>query len=194
MFVCELMRHFAPAAIVTVFNGARKHERNTGGFMALEVISAKISAIVHATEDVDRVLRALSRVFPEGSLPSKAETRKFDGHYGNDIRIVDLSIRGPPARSFLKYLWKSLPSFDRASILEALDKHLDPSGGLHLRLDKEEVFRGTLRMKDQDPIKIHLSFRKEFKSNLDLSQGIKQLLESLESRQTYSNVRPEIVG
>jgi RNA binding exosome subunit len=149
--------------------------------MTLEVISAKISAIVHATEDVDRVLQALSRVFPEGSLPSNPDTRRFDGHYGNEIRIVDLSIRGAAARSFLTYLWKSLASFDRASILNALDKHLDPSGGLHLRLDKEEVFRGILRIKDQDPIKIHLSFRKGIKSNLDLYQGIKQLLESLEN-------------
>jgi len=149
--------------------------------MRLEVISAKISAIVHATEDADRVLQALSRVFPEGSLPSNTETRRFNGHYGNEIRIVDLSIRGATARSFLKYLWKGLGSFDRALILDTLDKHLDPSGGLHLRLDKEEVFRGVLRMKDQDPIKIHLSFRKEIKSGLDLNQGIKQLLESLEN-------------
>jgi RNA-binding protein len=148
--------------------------------MGLEVISAKISAIVHATEDADRVLQALRRLFPDGSLPSKAETRRFDGHYGNEIRIVDLSIRGAPARSFLKYLWKNLPSFDRASILDALERHLDPSGGLHLRLDKEEVFRGAFRVKDQDPIKIHLSFRKEIKSNLDPNLGIKQLLESLE--------------
>ncbi len=74
-----------------------------------------------------------------------------------------------------------MTSFDRALILDTLDKHLDPSGGLHLRLDKEEIFRGVLRMKDQDPIKIHLSFRKEIKSGLDLNQGIKQLLESIEN-------------
>jgi len=148
--------------------------------MRLEVISAKISAIVHATEDVDRVLQALSRVFPDGSRPSKTETRRFNGHYGNEIRIVDLSIRGTPARSFLKYLWKCLASFDRALLLDTLDKRIDPGGRLHLRLDKEEVFRGILRMKDQDPIKIQLSFRKGVKSNLDPNQGIKQLLESLE--------------
>lgn len=147
----------------------------------MEVISAKISAIVHATEDVDRVLHALSQVFPEGSFPSKAETRRFNGHYGNDIRIVDVTIRGATARLFLIYLWKGLASFDRALILRSLDKHLDPGGGLHLRLDKEELFRGMFRLKDQDPIKIHLSFRKEIKSDLDLNHGIKQLLESLEN-------------
>ena len=147
----------------------------------MEVFSAKISAIVHATEDVDRVLQALSRVFPEGALPSKAETRRLHGHYGNEIRIVELSIRGAPARSFLLHLWKSLPSFDRASILGALSNHLDPSSGLHLRLDKEEAFSGVLRMKDQDPIKIQLSFRRRIKSNLEPEEEIKQLLDSLEN-------------
>jgi RNA binding exosome subunit len=147
----------------------------------LEVVSARISAIVHATEDVDRVIQALSRVFPKESLPSKAETRKFHGHYGNEIRMIDLSIRAAPARSFLEHLWRKLPSHDRTLILEALDKHLDLNGGLHLRLDKEEAFRGVLRVKDQDPIKIHLSFRTEIKSNLGVNEGITQLLESLEN-------------
>ncbi len=95
--------------------------------------------------------------------------------------MVELSIRGAPARSFLVHLWKSLPSFDRASILGALSSHLDQSGGLHLRLDKGEAFRGILRMKDQDPIKIQLSFRKRIKSNLEPEQEIKQLLDSLEN-------------
>ena len=161
--------------------------------MRLEVISAKISAIVHATEDLERVLQSLRRLFPDASLPSKAETRRFGGHYGNEIRIVDVSVRGSAAHSFLKYLWTGMVSFDRASILEALDKHLEPSGVLHLRLDKEEAFRGVFRIKDQDPIKIQLSFKKEIKSDLDPSQGIKQLLESLENSWGHSD-RSEIVG
>src|SRR5256885_4529294 len=141
------------------------------GVPELEVISAKISSIVHATEDVDRVLQSLSRVFPEGALPSKAETRRFHGHYSNEIRTVELSIRGALARSFLDHLWKSLPSFDRASILGALGSHLDASGGLHLRLDKEQVFRGIIRMKDQDPIKIQFSFWRRSKSNMETQEG-----------------------
>lgn len=95
--------------------------------------------------------------------------------------MVNLTIRGGPARSFLEHLWKNLPSLDRASVLDALDKHLDPTGRLHLRLDKQEVFRGILRMKDQDPIKIHLSFQRRVKSDLELTEGIKQFLESLEN-------------
>lgn len=78
-------------------------------------------------------------------------------------------------------------SFDRVSILDALDKHLDPSGVLHLRLDKQEAFRRMFRVKDQDPIKIQVSFKKEIKSDLDPIQGIKQLLESLENSWGHSD-------
>src|SRR5438552_18759822 len=117
------------------------------GVPELEVISAKISSIVHATEDVDRVLQSLSRVFPEGALPSKAETRRFHGHYGNEIRTVELSIRGARARSFLYHLWTSLPRFDRASILGALGSHLDASGGLPFSLVMGPVLRGIIRLK-----------------------------------------------
>jgi RNA binding exosome subunit len=140
----------------------------------------KVSAIVHATEDVDRVLLALRRVFPDSSFPAKVETRRFVGHYGNEIRMVDVSIRGVTSRSLLEHLWKSLASFDRASILDHLDQHLDSGGGLHLRLDKEEVLRGFFRMKDQDPIKIQLSFGRRIKSDVELNDEVKRLLESLE--------------
>lgn len=151
------------------------------GANRLEVVSARISAIVHATEDLDRVLQALGRLFPEGSIPSKAETGRFHGHHGNEIRIVDVSIRGAPVRSFLDHLWRNLPSLDRASVLSGLDKHLDSSGWVHLRLDKEEVFRGVLRLKDQDPIKIQLSFQTRIKSDLGRKDAIRHLLESLEN-------------
>ena len=160
----------------------------------MEVVSARISAIVHATEDVDRVLQALRRVFPDESIPSKAETRRFHGHYGNEIQMVDVSIRGSSARSFLEYMWKSLPSVDRASVLHALDKHVDSNGGLHLRLDKEEVFQGVLKLKDQDPIKIQLSFARRTKFEVGLNEGIRQLLESLENSLGNSTEHLEMAG
>lgn len=147
----------------------------------LDVLSGKVSAIVHATEDIDRVLQALAQLFPERSLPSKAETRRFHGHHGNEIRMVEVSFRGASARSLLEYLWKSLSSFDRASILDALDKHLESNGVLHLRLDKEEVFRGVLKMKEQDPIKIQLSFERGIKSDFEPNEEVKRLLKSLEN-------------
>jgi RNA binding exosome subunit len=147
----------------------------------VEVASARVSAIVHATEDAERVHQALIRLFPNGFLSSKRETRRFYGHYGNEIHMIDLSIRGGLANSLLAHVWKSLASFDRALVLSELDSHVDTSGALHLRFDKEEAFRGIVKLKDQDPIKIQLSFKVRIKSDLGPNQGIKQFLESLET-------------
>ena len=147
----------------------------------MEVASARVSAIVHSTEDADRVHQALIRVLPNGFLPSKTETRRFYGHYGNEIRMIDLSIRGGPANALFEHVWRSLTSIDRASVLRELDLHIDTSGALHLRFDKEEAFRGILKLKDQDPIKIQLSFRARTKSDVGPNKGIKQFLESLET-------------
>lgn len=160
----------------------------------MEVASARVSTIVHATEDADRVHQALIRVFPNGSVPSKTETRRFYGHHGNEIRMIDLSIRGAAANSLFEHVWKSLASFDQASILRELDAHVDASGALHLRLDKEEAFRGIVKLKDQDPIKIQFSFRTRIKSDLGPNEGIKQLLESLENSLANSTGLLETAG
>jgi RNA binding exosome subunit len=164
------------------------------GLARLEVVSARISAIVHATEDTDRVLQAVRQVFPDGTFPSKPETRKFNGHYGNEIGMITLSVRGTPARLFLEHIWKNLPSCESASILDALDVHLDPNRGLHLRLDKQEASRGRLKMKDQDPIKVHLSFQTRIKSDLGLGEGVKLLLESLENSLGKSSPHSRAAG
>jgi RNA binding exosome subunit len=95
--------------------------------------------------------------------------------------MIDLSIRGGTANALFEHVWKSLTSHDRASVLRELDLHVDTSGALHLRFDKEEAFRGILKLKDQDPIKIQLSFRARIKSDVGPNQGIKQFLESLET-------------
>jgi RNA binding exosome subunit len=155
----------------------------------VEVASARVSAIVHATEDADRVYQALIRVLPNGPLPSKTETRRFYGHHGNEIRMIGLSIRGGPANSLFENVWKSLTSFDRAAVLRELDLHVDTSGALHLRFDKEEAFRGILKLKNQDPIKVQLSFRASTKPYVGSNQGIKQFLESLETSLATSTGR-----
>ncbi len=137
---------------------------------------------------MDTVFQAVRQLFPKGTFPSKAETRKFNGHYGNEIGTINLFIRGPPAGLFLQHLWKSLPSFDRVSILDAMDMYIDLSGGLHLRLDKQEALHGILRLRNQDPIKIHLSLHTRVKSNLQPSEGIKQLLDSFENSKYHSKI------
>ena len=78
---------------------------------------------------------------------------------------------------FFSHLSRILPSGDRETLLNDLDTRLDEEGRLHLRLDKEQCFRGALRLKDQDPIKILVSFRKSSDPGLRLAEDIRQFLD-----------------
>ncbi len=78
---------------------------------------------------------------------------------------------------FFSHLSRILPSGDRETLLNDLDTRLDEEGRLHLRLGKEQCFRGALRLKDQDPIKILVSFRKSSDPGLRLAEDIRQFLD-----------------
>lgn len=143
----------------------------------MQVVSARISAIVHATEDSEKVIYAMRQACSRELFQSEPDRRALKGHYGNEISTVTLSMRGHPARLFFNHLWRMLPSGDRETLLNDLDTRLDEEGRLHLRLGKEQCFRGALRLKDQDPIKILVSFRKSSDPGLRLAEDIRQFLD-----------------
>jgi RNA binding exosome subunit len=144
----------------------------------VEVVSARISAIVHATEDPEKVINALSQTCSIQPFQSKLDRRELKGHYGNEISTLRLSLRSPSAGLFFINLWRMLPSLDRETLLNDLDTRLDADGRLHLRLDKEQCFRGVLRLKDQDPIKVEVSFRKALEHGLRLAEEVRQFLHA----------------
>ncbi len=143
----------------------------------MQVVSARISAIVHATENPEKVIYAMRQACPQELFQSKPDRRGLKGHYGNEISTVTLSLRGRPAGLFFSHLSRILPSGDRETLLNDLDTRLDEEGRLHLRLGKEQCFRGALRLKDQDPIKILVSFRKSSDPGLRLAEDIRQFLD-----------------
>jgi len=146
--------------------------------LPVQVVTARISAIVHATEDPEKVICALSQACSQDMFQPKADRRGLKGHYGNEISIVTMSLRGRPAALFFSHLWKTLPSRDRETLLNDLNNRLDDEGRLHLRLDKEQCFLGALRLKDPDPVKIEVSFRRASDPRLRFAEDVRQFLDS----------------
>ncbi len=121
-------------------------------------IAIRLSSIAHATEDPGKVLSAISNLHPSG-FSRILETTKAKGHFGNEIRILRLEARNvAQADSFLRSVLSRLSQGDRLVLRERLDEHLDSSGDLHLRFDKQEAFRGVLVLRDSDAIKAEVSF------------------------------------
>ncbi|MBS7624864.1 MAG: RNA-binding domain-containing protein [Candidatus Bathyarchaeia archaeon] len=119
-----------------------------------------VSFLAHATEEQEKVIAAAKNIFPpEYSNKISFSRDKLKGEYGNQIIFFKTQIREPDiAESLLLHLSLKLPSVDKEELLRHLPLHVD-KGSLYIRLDKQEAYRGRLRLCRADPIRIHVRFK-----------------------------------
>ena len=105
----------------------------------------------HATEEEERVERALAFAFREG------ETKRaiLEGHFGNSL--VRLSRRVDDA-SAIRAVWTKWSATNLPSIIgKDLDARVDEEGILHFRLDKQAAFLEEIQLAgDSDAIDVRL--------------------------------------
>jgi RNA binding exosome subunit len=117
-----------------------------------------VSSFAHATEDLDKVVRAIQNTNPQ-ELMEGINTERVRGHHGNQIIACYAILAGrPKAERFFNHLWANLPSLDRAILHSRAESQIDESGTLHIRLGKQEALKGRFTLKDDEPIKIEISF------------------------------------
>ncbi len=93
---------------------------------------AEIEVLVHATEDLDRVVEALRSFF--GDLPYIIQA--LEGHYGNPIYLIT---------AFLE---------DCRPLLKKLCPYVQPPQGRewHIRLDKQKLAKGEVSPSSSDDV------------------------------------------
>jgi RNA binding exosome subunit len=131
----------------------------TGMDSSVLAFSAKISTIIHATEDPEKVAKAI-RNLSLGEMPLGSTVNRAKGHHGNEIVTVVFTIRNAKnVEGFLRNIWNGLSQLDRTEVHSSLTSRIDNAGTLFLRIDKQDALRGRIRLQDTDPIKIAVSFR-----------------------------------
>ncbi|MFQ5908076.1 MAG: RNA-binding domain-containing protein [Thermoplasmata archaeon] len=101
---------------------------------------------VHATEEEDRVRRALA--FVSGvEDPSANQT---EGHHGNPITVLTATLsRAADIQSF----WGRVKAEGQlAPIVSELEHRIDGDGRLFLRFDKQEAYEGRLKLVRHDDV------------------------------------------
>lgn len=111
-------------------------------------------AYCHATEDEDRVVHALDSVCPAG----EDQRDVLEGQFGNPI--VRLVRRVDDSKDVLR-AWEI---WEKAGLIDAIrpqvDARTDKEGILHLRIDKQRAFEGTLApAKDEDSIDVRVKLK-----------------------------------
>lgn len=117
-----------------------------------------ISFFVHATEDQEKVLKAVGNCFPSITLSEIQFARNsLSGHYKNPITFFETRIKD---RNLIKTIITDLSSKieqkDKEFLLSERDKYLDEDGSLYIRADKQSIYNNVLCLCSADPIRIKI--------------------------------------
>lgn len=123
-------------------------------------VNAEISSIAHATEDPDKVARAVKNTLPP-ELQTKVALRRnhMTGHHKNPIirlgaRLSDREAVG----KLLESIGAGLMPLDRSALASEFRSFVDGKGVLYIRLDKQAAYFGNFRLRQDDPIRIKVKF------------------------------------
>src|ERR1700704_5462320 len=90
--------------------------------------SAKISTIIHATEDPRKIAQSIRSLSPS-EKPTGSTMRRAKGHHGNEIETVTFTIRNAKnVEDFLRNIWSNLSELDKTEIYSSLTSRIDDTG------------------------------------------------------------------
>jgi len=101
-------------------------------------------AFVAATEDEGRVREALGILAPLDRISATAA----EGHFGNEIKILEASLRKKEGQAFFQILREQLLTDDLQRLRREIPDRLEGDSHFHLRLDKQAAYKGLLRLTD----------------------------------------------
>lgn len=97
-----------------------------------------------ATEAEERVREALSIFVPLDSITAIAA----EGHFGNDIKILEATLKRKDGLAFFRILREQLPREELVKLRREMSSRVDDECHFHLRLDKQAAYKGTVRLTD----------------------------------------------
>lgn len=126
------------------------------------VQSVEISAIAHATDDLEKVESALAAILPDDLRGRDLFTRRYlEGHHRNPIVTFGSKLTKPAeVEAFTSHLFHQLSKNERLRIESSLPLCTDPEGNLYLRISRQKAFRGMIELNDDDPIRVKLKFNR----------------------------------
>ena len=112
-----------------------------------------LRAFVRSTEDPEKVIEAIRNICP--SIEKKElKIREHKGIYGNLFLSITYEGRKKEAEKIWRCLWDRLDEEDKAFLSKHVGEFIDEGGNLHIRIRKQDAFRGRIRLGTAGVIKI----------------------------------------
>lgn len=123
--------------------------------------AAEINLVLHATEDEDKVLKAIEETL---LVPSVRFSRSAsEGHYKNKILFQKAMLSSKEAALLAKKIISLLNSADRAYLSSQIDDYADEKGNLYIRLDKQRICQGKVSLSETDAIRVRFKPIRRFR-------------------------------
>lgn len=118
-----------------------------------------IRVFAHATEDEEKVLKAVRNVLPLELIDLVTfEKTNLTGHHGNTIIFFEARIKDKNAtQAVFGKLASGLSIMEKELLNSEINQHLE-KGNLYIRLNKQSAYLNQLKLSATDPIhfRIHL--------------------------------------
>ena len=116
-------------------------------------LEVTIDVIVHATEDVSKIFESFNEIL--GLEEEQFSISETTGHYENPITLLNLTITKKQAQDFVKKLVGKLPKIQIDELVDEIEERTIDSR-FHMRLDKQELVKGNLKVSEKDTIKLKI--------------------------------------
>jgi RNA binding exosome subunit len=141
---------------------------------SLKFSAAEINLVLHATEDEDRVLKAIEDVL---LVPSKHfSSLPSEGHFKNKIVLQKAILSSHEAGLLAKRVISLLNRADREHLSQLVHEYSDEKGNLYIRLDKQRMCQGRVSLSETDAIRIRFKPVKRYKPS-GAMQGYRGLFD-----------------
>ena len=119
-----------------------------------------IRVFAHATEDLEKVSRAVRNLLPEEINDNTVlQKTSLKGHHGNPIVLFKTKITDKKALPLvLKKIAERLSSLDKQTLDSEMKMHLEKRN-LYLRFDKQSAYMGETKFASNDPIHFKIHFK-----------------------------------
>ena len=119
----------------------------------IDKLEITIDIIVHATEDISKIFQSFSDVLEiEEESFSITETT---GYYENPIIMLNVKLVKKQAKSFMEKFLKLLSNNQINQLIDEIEERVADSK-FHLRLDKQELIKGVIKLSEKETIKIRI--------------------------------------
>jgi RNA binding exosome subunit len=116
-------------------------------------IEITIDVIVHATEDISKILQSFDEILEikEEEFTSIETT----GYFENPIIMLSAKLVKNQGQNFIKKMLELLAINQINKLIEEIEERTIDSR-FHLRLDKQELVKGKLTISEKDTVKIKI--------------------------------------